>query len=399
MSNDVCVIVGAKRSPFGKFGGSLRELTLPQLGSHAICAALASAGLAPSDVDELALGVNLPGSDRSVARQAMLLAGMPDDRSAYTVDRACCSSLTAITLAMRSIRVGEAKVALAGGAENMSRVPYFLEDLRWGGVRGGHVELKDQLVLSCPHTKTPRAVQAGREALRYGVDREQQDQWALRSQTRCARAVAERKFQDEIAPIEFHGSAGPVRLESDESPRPSTTLAQLAALPLANGSVTVTAGNAPGLNTGSSAVVIMSQAEARRRGLKPLCVILGSAMAAGHPDNICSIPAQAARRVLELTRTQLEDVDLVEINEAFAAVPLVTTLELARGNMRAAESLRDRTNVNGGAIAIGHATSATGARMVMTIAYELRRRGGGTGLATLCGGVGESEAVLLRVDS
>jgi len=397
VSSDDCVITGARRTPFGRFGGALRDLSLPQLGSHAVRAALAEAGLAPGDVDELALGVNLPGSDRSIARQTLLQAGIPDDRVAYTCDRACCSSLSAITLASRAIRLGEARIAVAGGSENMSRVPYFLEDLRFGR-RLGHVQLVDQLVISCPHTHVPRALQASREALAYGVGREEQDAWALRSQTLCARASAAGRFADEIAPIDLAAFGGDGVVAADESPRATTTREQLAALPTVNGSETVTAGNAPGLSTGASAVVLMTGAEAERRGRAPLCRLVATAMVSGHPDRIASIPAVAAKQLLARVDLPLDAIDLIEINEAFAAVPLVSTLELAERDRARAEKLREKTNVNGGAIAIGHPTSATAARLVMALARELRRRGGGTGLVAICGGIAEAEAALIRVD-
>ena len=375
----------------------MRDITIPRLGAHAVGAALDAAGVAPDEVDELVLGVNLPGSDRSIARQTQLLAKIPDDRVSYTVDRACCSSMAAITLGTRAIQANDGKIVVAGGAENMSRVPYFLEGLRWGN-RIGDVNLKDQLVISCPHTGVPRAVQAANEALEYNIDREAQDAWALRSQQRCKRALELGLFESEIVPIHMEVPGGFVEVTADEAPRINTTAEQLAALPLANGSLTVTAGNAPGLNTGATSVVMMSARQAMRRQVEPLCEVLATAMASGHPARIASIPAQAASKALEAAGLGIEEVDLLEINEAFAAVPLVTTHVLGGGDRALVARLRERTNVNGGAVAIGHPTGATAARMVMTLAYELRRRGGGVGLATICGGIGESEAVLIRVD-
>jgi acetyl-CoA C-acetyltransferase len=382
-------IVGVARTPFGKFGGALRSLSLPDLGSHAACAALARAGVSPDAVDELALGVNFPGSDRSIARQVALRAGLPEDRNAYTVDRACCSSLTAIGMAVGSIRAGEARVALAGGAENLSRVPYFLEDVRWGKSLG-NIQLVDQLVISCPHTGVPRAVQASREAAEHGIGREEQDAWALRSQRRAAAAIDRGLFADEIAPVDVEG----VDVSADESPRRDTTLEVLGRLKTVNGSETVTAGNAPGLSTGGTSVVLAREDDASTR----LATVIETTMVSGPPQKVASIPAVAARRVLEKAGLTLDDVDLIEINEAFAAVPLVTTLVLADGDRDRAEALRERVNVNGGAVALGHPTGATGARLVMTLALELNRRGGGVGLVTICGGIGEGQAALIRVD-
>lgn len=388
------VVVGAARTPFGRFGGALRDCRLPPLAAHAITAALGSAGCDAADVAELVLGVNFPGSDRSVARQAALHAGLPVAAVSYTVDRACCSSLAALSLAGRAVATGAAPVAVAGGVENMSRVPYFLEDMRWGR-RLGDVQLVDQLVVSCPYTGVARAVQASDEAREYGVDRAAQDDWAHRSQQRWQTASARGAFADELAAVPTADDDGLV--ERDEAPRPGTTLAKLAALPTVNGSATVTAGNAPGMGTGAAAVVVTTAGEALRRGLTPLARIRAVEAVSGPPEKIASIPAVAAMAALRRAGVTLDAIDLIEVNEAFAAVPLVTTEVLAAGDARRREHIRERTNVNGGAIAVGHPTGATAARLVMTLAYELRRRGGGLGLVTICGGVGEAHAAVIEV--
>jgi len=403
MSSEVAII-SAVRSPFGKFGGALRDFTLPELGGLVTAEAIRRAGVEPADVDEVATGVNLPGADRSIARQLLIKAGIPPERVAYTVDRACCSSMAAITLASRSIRLGEAKIAVAGGTENMSKVPYFLTNLRWGH-NLGDVTLKDQLVIACPMTGKPRAVQAGEEAIEYGIGREEQDAWAVRSQKRYAEAAARGAFGDEIVAIDVpQGKGQVVKFDTDEGPRPDTSVEKLAKLPTIYGSPTVTAGNAPGLNTGSSAMVLMATSEAEKRGKTPIATLISWAMASGHPDHIASIPATSAKLALDRAGLSIDDIDLIEINEAFAAVPIVSTLLLAGQNRDKAERIREKTNVNGGAIALGHPTGATAARMVMTLVYELRRRkaanGNGRpyyGLATLCGGIGEGEAVIVRV--
>jgi acetyl-CoA C-acetyltransferase len=391
---DDVVIIGVARTPFTKFGGSLASRSIPSLAKEAIGAALARSGVAPAEVDEVALGVNLPGSDRSLARQALLEAGIPAERVAYTVDRACCSSLAAITLASRSIRLGEATLAVAGGAENMSRVPYFLEGLRFGE-RLGDVVLKDQLVISCPYTGVPRAQQAADEAASFGIGRTEQDEFAARSQHLYAAASARGDFADEITEVALdHGRV----LREDEGPRGDTTVDALSRLPTVNGSSTVTAGNAPGLSTGASALVLTTRAAAERRGAEPLATVVATAMASGHPAKIASIPAVSARLALARAGLGLDDMDVIEINEAFAAVPLVATQVLGDGDPKAVDGLRERLNLNGGAIAIGHPTGATAGRLVMTAALALRRRGGGHGLVTICGGIGEAEAAIVRVD-
>jgi len=398
-------VISAVRSPFGRFGGTLRDFTLPQLGGLVFAEAVRRAGIEPSEVEEVATGVNLPGGDRSIARQVLIEAGIPTNRVAYTVDRACCSSLAAVNMASRSIRLGEASVALAGGTENMSRVPYFLTDFRWGH-RLGDVHLKDQLVIADPMTGKPRAVQAGDEAVEYGVTREEQDRWALRSHELYFKAKAACHFKDEVMPIAVPQERGePVLMTEDESPRPDVSLEKLARLPTVYGSPTVTAGNAPGLNTGSSALVLMSPEEAKRRGKKPLATLMAWAMVSGHPDKLASIPAVSARVSLEKSGLTIDDMDLIEINEAFAAMPLVSTLILGDRDPKKVEEIRARTNVNGGAIAIGHPTGATGARLIMALVYELRRRRETSGesrpfygIATICGGIGEGESVIVKID-
>jgi acetyl-CoA C-acetyltransferase len=402
-SNEVGV-VSAVRSPFGKFGGALKDFTLPELGGRVVAEAIRRAGVDPADVEEVATGVNLPGADRSIARQVLIEAGIPTNRVAYTVDRACCSSMAAISMASRAIRLGDTKVAVAGGTENMSKVPYFLTAQRWGHALGD-VVLKDQLVIADPMTGKPRAVQVGEEAAEYRVSRGEQDAWAVRSHENYLRARDAGKFAEEIMSIPVPQPKGePILFSADESVRPGTTIEKLAALPTIYGSATVTAGNAPGLSSGASAMVLMSPEEAERRGTEPLAMLIGWAMASGHPDRIASIPAESARLVLNQVGMTIDDMDLVEINEAFAAVPLVSTLVMAGGDRDKAEAIRNKTNVNGGAVAIGHPTGATGARLVMTLIYELRRRREAAdesrpyyGVATICGGIGEAEAIVVRV--
>jgi acetyl-CoA C-acetyltransferase len=405
VKHEEVAVVSAVRSPFSKFGGALKDFSLGKLGGLVMAEAIRRAEIAPEDVEEVATGVNLPGADRSIARQVLIEARIPPSRVAYTVDRACCSSMAAVNMASRSIRLGEAKIAIGGGAENMSKVPYFLTDFRWGH-RLGDVTLKDQLVIACPMTGRPRALQAGEEAVDYGVTREEQDRWAARSHENYFKAKEACRFKDELMSIEVPQERGqPVVFADDESPRKDTTLEKLAKLATIYGSPTVTAGNAPGLNTGATALVLMSPDEAQRRGKQPLATLIGWAMASGHPDRIASIPAESARIALQKAGLTIDQIDLIEINEAFAAVPLVTTLIMAGRDAAKAEAIRAKTNVNGGAIAIGHPTGATGGRMIMTLMYELRRRrqaSGDTrpyyGLATICGGIGEGEAVIVKVN-
>jgi acetyl-CoA C-acetyltransferase len=396
MADEQVVVLGYARTPFGKFGGALRDWPIPRLAAVAIAAAIGRSGLTPADVDELVLGTNFPGADRSIARQSALWSGIPDDRISYTVDQACCSSLTALTMAGRSLRLGESAIAIGGGSDNLSLVPYFLTNTRWGN-RLGDITMTDQLVVSCPYTGVPRAVQAGAEAMDFGIGRVPQDEWALRSQQRFAAAQTAGWLDEEIVevlPDTEHGWGG---LLADECPRPGTNLEALSALAIVYGSPTVTSGSAPNLATGSAALVLSTAAHAGRLGKASLARLSGWTLVSGPPARVASIPATAARAALAKTGLELDDIDVIEINEAFAAVPLVTTLVLADGDQIRAEALRTKTNVNGGAIAVGHPTGATAARLVMTAIGELRRRGGGKALVTICGGIGEAAAVVVTV--
>ena len=390
------VIASALRTPFDKFGGPMSGEKTVALGAFAVKNALSRAEVKPEEVGELYIGINMPTSNRSIARQIALEATLPVESNATTVDRACCSSSVAIAMAKRAIEVGDAKVTVGGGAENMSNVPYFLEDLRWGK-RLGDVTLKDIMIVSCPYTGEPRAKQAGEVALEFGISREMQDEWAYRSQQRYQEAYKADKFAQEIVPYTVPDKKGDLVINQDLSPRPDTKLEDLAKLKPVNQSPTVTAGNAPGLSTGATALVLMSESEAKSRGIKPLATIVAHAQASGHPKYIASIPATAAQKALAKAGMTIDQMDIIEINEAFAVMPLVSTLLLGDKNAKKVEAIRAKSNINGGAIAIGHPTGATGGRLLMALAYELQRRGGGYGLCSICGGIGEGESFIIKV--
>ena len=396
MSNEV-VIVSAARTPFDKFGGPMKDMNTVQLASLATKEVMKRIALDPKDVEEFYLGINMPTQNRSIARQAALEAGIPEETNALTVDRACCSSFAALAMGYRAIALGEAKITVCGGSENMSNVPYFINDLRWGN-RLGDVVLKDIMIVSCPYTGEPRAVQAGKGAVEFGISREEQDEWAYGSQQKYAKAEAAGKFKDEIMPITLAAKKGKeVVIDKDQSPRPEVTLEDLAKLKTVYNSPTVTAGNAPGMSTGAAMIVLMSKEEAKKRGLKPLATIVSHAQASGHPHGITSIPGITAQKALAKAGMKVEEMDIMEINEAFAVMPLASLSILANKDKEKFEKLKEKTNVNGGAIAIGHPTGATAARLVMTLCYELNRRGGGVGLASICGGIGEGECMILKV--
>jgi acetyl-CoA C-acetyltransferase len=387
------------RTPFGKFGGALKDVPGVQLASHVIREALERAQCAPEKVDEVYMGTCVPAETGVlapvVARQALLAAGLPESTVSMTLDRACCSSLTAVQMAWRSITLGDADVAIAVGAENLSRVPHVMPQLRWGA-RMGHVTLDEPLQMKYPD-HAPVSVDTGNIALEHGIGREDLDRWAYRSQMRYQEALKAGKVAAEVAPLTIASRKGSVTVSEDEFPKPETTMERLASLPTVYGSPTVTAGNAPGLDAGATAILLMSREFAEKNGFPILATVLSCASVAGDPRDIVTIPAKAIEKATQKLGLTVDDLALIEINEAFAAMPLVSTQLLGGGDAAKVEALRERTNVNGGAIAIGHPVGASGARILMTLIYELARRGGGHGAASICGGLGQGDCAVVRV--
>jgi acetyl-CoA C-acetyltransferase len=405
MEKDEVVVVSAVRTPFGKFGGTLKDIPSIDLGAMVIREVLKRAGVRGEEVEETYYGVAVPaevGLETDVpARQATLKAGMPSESISITIDRACCSSLAAVRLGYRGIKAGEIEVALGVGSDNMSRTPLLASPhIRWGS-RLGHIELSDMIYGLGYKGFNPVSVDAGEVALEYGVTREDQDQWAYQSQMKYAKAFLEGKFKVgvELMRVEILQRKGPpIIFERDEFPKPDTTLEKLSKLPLVYGSPTVTAGNAPGLDTGASALLIMSKKKAKEKGLKPLAKILSMVATATTPRLLAAIPGFTIQKALEKAQITLDQIDLIEINEAFAAMPLVSAKILADGDPVKMTSLLEKTNVNGGAIAIGHPVGASGGRILMTLIYELRRRGGGIGVASICGGLAQGDGAVVQVD-
>jgi acetyl-CoA C-acetyltransferase len=387
------VILGAARTPFGRFGGAFRDLSPVELGAVAVRQAVARAGVPAERIEHAILG-NCMGAatlGQVPGRQVILRAGLPAGANVTDVNTACTSALVATGLAQALIRRGGASVVIAGGFESMSQVPYTLPDARFG-YRLGHGEVVDALTsaLTCPISGVHMGVYASRAALAQGIDREAQDRWALRSQQRYEAARAAGRMAEEIVPVTVAGKRGDRIVAGDEQPRPDTTYEKLAALPpVFEREGTVTAGNAPGLNDGAAALVLAPAEAAREWGIEPLARIVAVERASAPPEKIDLAPVLAARTVLAATGLNPADVDLWEINEAFAAVALTAIAEL--------DLDPERVNVNGGSVAIGHPVGATGARILMTLVYELRRRGGGTGLATICGAGSNGCAALVEV--
>jgi len=384
------VILGGARTPFGSFGGALREVSAVELGVTAARAALERTGVPAGAVDEVVVGnVIHTGKDAPyLARHIALYAGIPVETPALTVNRLCGSGLQAAVSAAHSIRAGEATVALVGGAESMSQAPYVLRNRFGSGI--GTPELGDALweTLTDSYCGCGMAMTAENIAERYGITREAQDRFALLSQQRAAAARA--RLAEEIVPVELPARRGEVRrMEADEHPRPDTSYEALAKLPARfKQGGTVTAGNASGINDGAALLVLAAASRAAAEGWKPLGRLVSWAVAGVDPRYMGMGPVPASRGALERAGLSIADMDLVEVNEAFAAQYLGVEQELGLD--------RERTNVNGGAIALGHPVGASGARLLLTLLLELRRRGGRYGLATLCIGGGQGIAAVVE---
>lgn len=389
------VIVGAARTPFGKFGGSLKALSAVDLGAVVIKEALERSGVSGAQVDEVIMGMVVQaGAGQVPSRQAARKAGLPWDVASETINKVCASGMRAVTMGDQIIRAGDGEIIVAGGMESMSNAPYALPDARYG-MRMGDATVRDLMMydgLTCPFDQVPMAVHGSNVAEEYEITRESQDAWALRSQQRTAQAIASGRFDEEIVAVSIPQRKGePLQVTKDEGPRPDTTLEGLAKLPpVYKKDGTITAGNAPGINDGAAAMVLMSDAKAEELGIKPLATILGHAQVGAEAPYIATTPAFAINKLLEKTGISLAEIDLFEVNEAFAAVTLISGKIVGWDD--------EKVNVNGGAIALGHPIGASGARIIMHLAYELKRRGGGLGIAAICSGAAQGDAILIKVE-
>ncbi|MCY7947108.1 acetyl-CoA C-acetyltransferase [Bacillus atrophaeus] len=388
------VIVSAARTPFGKFGGALKELKAAELGGIAIKEALNRAGINGSQADEVIMGMVVQaGAGQIPSRQAARLAEVPWEVPTETINKVCASGLRAVTLGDQIIRAQDGDILVAGGMESMSNIPYAVPAGRWGA-RMGDAAMQDLMVydgLTCAFDQVHMAVHGNTAAEEYGITRKEQDEWALRSQKRAAHAIDEGKFKEEIVPVAWVDRKGKTKTaDTDEGLRRETSLEQLAKLPpIYSKEGSVTAGNAPGVNDGAGAFVLMSEEKAAELGKKPLATILGFAAVGQEASSLAAAPGLAINKLLKKTGFSVQDIDLFEVNEAFASVAL--TCEKIVGWDR------EKVNVNGGAIALGHPIGASGARILMTLIYELKRRGGGLGIAAICSGAAQGDAILIRV--
>ncbi|NUK29967.1 acetyl-CoA C-acetyltransferase [Parageobacillus sp. VR-IP] len=388
------VIVSGVRTPFGKFGGALQPLTAAELGGIAVKEALARANISGEQVDQVILGTVLQGGQGQLpSRQAMRHAGIPWEVRTETINKVCASGMRAVTLGDQIIRLGEAEVVVAGGMESMSNAPYILPKARWG-LRMGDDAVKDLMVydgLTCSFTGVHMGVYGGETAKELGISREEQDKWAYRSHQRAIAAMEAGLLAEEIVPVAVPQRKGePILVAHDESPRKDTSLEKLAKLPpVFDPQGTVTAGNAPGVNDGAAALVLMSEERAAREGIQPLATILAHTAIAVEAKDFPKTPGLVINELLRKTGKTVADIDLFEINEAFAAVALAS--------IQIAGIDPEKVNVNGGAVALGHPIGASGARIIITLIHELKRRGGGIGIAAICSGGGQGDAIMVQV--
>ena len=387
------VVVAGARTPIGKFGGALSDLAAVDLGAAAIREALVRAGVAADQVDYVIMGhVLQAGTGQITARQAAIAGGVPKEVPALTINKVCLSGLDAIALADQLIRAGEVEVVVAGGMESMSLAPYLLPRAR-DGVRLGHAELIDSMIhdgLWSTFTRQHMGESSDEINAELGITRAEQDAWSARSHHRAAAAWASGSMSEEVVPVEVpQKSGGPLVVDRDEGIRPDSSVESLAKLkPVFGREGTITAGNASQISDGAAAVVVTSRENAERLGLPPLAEIVAHGMSAERFPYLHTVPAIALQNALKKAQLDVHDLGLLEVNEAFAAVALNVTRVLGFDE--------ELVNVNGGAVALGHPIGASGARLVLTLAHEMRRRGVDLGGATICGGGGQGDALVLR---
>lgn len=393
MSQTEVVIVSAVRTAIGSFGGSLQNVSAPTLGGVVIKEALNKVGIAANDVDEVIMGnVLQAGLGQNPARQAALAAGLPETVSSLTINKVCGSGLKAVHLATQAILAGDAEVIVAGGMENMSQAPYLLKNAR-NGFKMGDQKVIDSMIqdgLWCAFNDYHMGITAENLCDKYSITREEQDSFAAVSQQKAEAAIESGRFQDEIVPVEVPGRKGQVTIfDRDEFPRAGTTAESLGKLrPAFKKDGSVTAGNASGINDGAAAVVVMSRQKADELGLTPLVTIKSNASAGVDPSIMGIGPVSAVKKALEKAAVSLEDVELVEANEAFAAQSIAVDRELKFN--------QETLNVNGGAIALGHPIGASGTRVLVSLIHEMQKREAKLGLATLCIGGGQGVATLVE---
>ncbi|KJS15521.1 MAG: acetyl-CoA acetyltransferase [Peptococcaceae bacterium BRH_c4b] len=430
-NSDDIVVISAVRTPFGRFGGSLKNIDIYDLGAIAMKEALTRINLEPDKIDEVWWGIGDTTNCKDpytpvVARQSMLKAGIPPEKPSCTFDKACVSAMSAANYGSRSIKLNEARVVLVGGATSFSTVPYLARNLRWSGVRIGGLNLEDPIFPLGYKDYAPVAVDSGNLAVEYNVSREEQDDFAYESHLKYGKAYQEGFFKAEMIPFELKekDQKGNIisekMLEIDEQYRPDIAREALAKLKPIFDNPTCTAGNAPGMNDGSTALILTTRGHAQELGCEPVCTILTMSTVALQPRIMPVSPAFAIKNCLDKLNITIDEMDLIEINEAFACVPLISAKLLASKKFAKGsydemvglvssnplldtddnmyQAIKKKLNVNGGAIAIGHPNTSSGARLIMTMAYELKRRSGGMGACAICGGLTQGDACVIKVE-
>jgi acetyl-CoA C-acetyltransferase len=403
MSEDVFICEG-KRTPFGRFGGRLKDFDCYELSAIPIREVARVLRERDGRVDEVYWGFGDTAICKDVftpcvGRQALLKAGLPPETPSCSFDKACVSGMSAIYFGWRLIKAGYISNIIGGGVAIQSQIPLLLRDQRWKGSGLGSVVLEDPMSFGGPRDFPKKlSVIAGESALSKGITREEQDLWAFESHRKYGEAFLAGKFKEEIIPIKFIEKGGTETWwDIDEQYRKDANLEKMAKLPTIYGSPTVTAGNAPGLNDGAAAILIVSESKVNELKIEPLARIVTVVSLAFDPGILAETPAYAIQKALSNVNMKIDDMKLIEINEAFACVPLVSAKILAEGDEEKYRDILKRLNVNGGAVAIGHPNPASGARIIMTLAYDLRRRGGGYGVAGICGALGQGDAIIIEV--
>jgi len=401
--NDV-VIVSAVRTPFGRYGGSLKDIDYYELGAIPMREVLERVKINPDVVGEVFWGVGdtSPCKDPYTpvaARQSLIKAGFPHETPSISFDMACVSAMHAVKLAAMTIKLGEIDAAIAGGATSFSTEPILVRGLRFQGYRLGDVKMEDPLFALGYKDFNPVAVDSDNVAAEYGIGRQEQDEWALRSHVNYDNAWNAGKFKDEIMTLTIAQEKGePKVLDIDEQYRPDSNLEKLSRLKTVYGTRAITAGNAPGMNDGATAMLVMTRKKAEELGLEPLAAVVAQVSIAINASRMPEGPGYAIQKVLKMADLGIDDIAVMEINEAFACVPLVSTKLIAADDAKELKQIRDKTNINGSAIAIGHPNTASGARIIMNLMYELRRGGGGYALGAICGGLAQADATIIKVE-
>lgn len=403
MDKDEIVMISAARTPFGRYGGSLKDFDYFDLGAIPMREVLRRANLEADVVDEVFWGVGDTSVCKDVytpvaARQTLLKAGLPAETPSISLDKACVSAMSAVKLGVMAIRLGEIEVAIAGGAASFSQEPLIVRGLRFQGFRLGDAKMEDPLYRLGYKDYNPVSVDTDNVAYEYGISREEQDEWAFLSHKKYGEAWNAGKFKEEHIPIKIKlANKESFLLDIDEQYRPTATIEALSKLKPVYGCRAITAGNAPGLNDGATAILFMTREKAEELNLEPLASIVAMTSIAINPSRMPEGPGFAIKKVLKMANLKIDNIGVIEINEAFAAVPLVSLEVLCDKNKSEAKALYKKANVSGGAIAIGHPNTASGARIIMNLMFELRRRGGGYGLGAICGGLGQADACVIKV--